>query len=105
MYQVHEYTLEMDLPLCSWEAALGTKITIPTLDGKATLTVPPGTQTGTRFKLKGKGLPRKGGIDNADLLAKVKIINPESLSPQATKLFKELSEEFRNYNPRKEWNS
>jgi curved DNA-binding protein len=104
VYQVHEYNLEMDLPLCPWEAALGTKITIPTLDGKATLTVPPGTQSGTRFKLKGKGLPRKGGMDNADLLAKVKIINPEALSPQAKKLFKELSEEFRNYNPRKEWN-
>ncbi|MBN2144518.1 MAG: DnaJ domain-containing protein [Candidatus Aureabacteria bacterium] len=95
------YDLEMELPLFPWEAALGARVTIPTLDGKATLSVPARTQEGARFRLRGKGLPVKNSDQNADLFARVKIVNPENLSPQGLKLFKELSEEFKGVDPRK----
>ena len=66
VYCLDGHDLEMDLRLAPWEVALGASVTVRTLDGEATLTVPPGTESGRRLRLRGKGLPLPGGSDRGD---------------------------------------
>lgn len=69
--------LDMDLPLWPWQAVLGAKVRVETPDGSVSLTVPPGTQSGSRLRLRGLGLPRAGG-GRGDLHAVAKILVPPS---------------------------
>jgi curved DNA-binding protein len=64
----------MDLPLWPWQAVLGAEVRVDTPDGAVTLTVPPGTQSGQRLRLRGRGLPRDGA--RGDLYAVVRIVVP-----------------------------
>ena len=75
--------LYLDLPLTFAEAALGTTVPIPTLEGSVELTVPPGTASGRKLRLRGRGIKPASG-EAGDLLAVVKIIPPDSgqLSPE-----------------------
>jgi DnaJ-class molecular chaperone len=68
--------LETDLSLWPWQAVLGGEVRVDTLDGPVTLTVPPGTQSGKRLRLRGRGLPRADG-QRGDLYAIVRIVIPE----------------------------
>ncbi len=88
-FQVDGHDLLAETPVTPWEAALGTKLQIQTLDGVVRLKIPAGSQSGRRFRLKGKGLPKKQG--RGDLYVRVKIVIPESLSEEEERLFKELS--------------
>jgi curved DNA-binding protein len=81
---VHDVTLQ------PWEAALGTSITIPTLEGSARLKLPSGTQPGRRFRLKGRGLPMAGG-QRGDLYAVVELEIPKSLTKEQRELWEKLS--------------
>jgi curved DNA-binding protein len=69
--------LRMDLPVTVPEAAAGAEVTIPTFEGPVRLRVPPGAQSGTRLRLRGKGLPDLKGGPRGDLHAVVKIVLPE----------------------------
>ena len=69
--------LSMELPVTVPEAALGAEVTIPTFEGSVRLRVPPGAQSGTRLRLRGKGLPDLKGGARGDLYAVVKIVLPE----------------------------
>ena len=60
-YRVAGDDLEMDLPLWPWQAVLGDEVKVETPDGPVTLKVPPGTQSGRRLRLRGRGLPRADG--------------------------------------------
>ena len=91
IFRLNGYDLEIDLPLSPWEAVLGAKVTIPTIDGKATLNIAPGTQNDSRLRLKGKGMPKKGGKDFGDMYAVVKIVIPKNLNSKELKLFEELA--------------
>lgn len=71
--------LEFDLPLTIREATLGARVEIPTLDEPALLTVPPGTNSHSRLRLRGKGVPASGGKPAGDLFARVKIIVPDEV--------------------------
>jgi len=71
-------------------AVLGGEIQVPTLKGKLALKVPPETQNGRVFRLKGQGMPHPGNITHGDLLAKVKVVLPTKLSPQEQELFEQL---------------
>lgn len=83
--------LETSLDVCT--AALGGQIVIKTLDGDVQLKIPPGTQGGTVFRLKGKGLPKLRQSDiTGDLYVKVQIKIPEKLSDEETKLFQQLAQ-------------
>jgi curved DNA-binding protein len=73
-YRVAGDDLEMDLPLWPWQAVLGAEVRVDTPDGPVTLTVPPGTQSGQRLRLRGRGLPRGDG--RGDLYAVVRIVVP-----------------------------
>jgi curved DNA-binding protein len=75
-YRVAGDDLEMDLPLWPWQAVLGGEVRIETPDGPVTLTVPAGTQSGRRLRLRGRGLPRADG-SRGDLYAVVRIVVPE----------------------------
>ena len=82
--------LHLDLPVTVSEAALGAKIEVPTLDGKATLTLPAGTQSGAKLRMKGKGVPDpKGGI-HGDMYVHTQIVVPDKPDPKTRKIFEEL---------------
>ena len=75
--------LVFDLPLSVREATLGAKVEVPTLDGRVTLTVPPGTDSGAKLRLKGKGVPGAKGAAPGDLFARVQIRAPRGLDEEA----------------------
>ncbi len=72
------------------DAALGTKIDVPTLDGKARITVPPGTQSGKIFRLKDKGLPALQSYQRGDQLIHVNVWTPKKVNDEEEKLLEKL---------------
>jgi len=92
------HDLRLDLPITLYEAALGGKVRVPTLDGALELTIPPGTDSGRTFRLKGKGLKSKN--ESGDLLATVRIMLPERLDDELMELMKKLRDKS-PYDPRK----
>ena len=84
------------LPINFVQAALGSEIEVPTVHGNVKLKVPAGTQTGTNFRLKGKGAPRLRGSGNGDQHVKVSIVTPKNLNDkqkEALRAFAEVSGE------------
>lgn len=92
--------LEMDLPISPWEAVLGSKIAISTLNGSATLRIPAGVQSGQRLRLRGKGLPGRSGTEPGNLYVIIKIQVPTQLNTKERELFEELAKTS-PFNPRK----
>jgi molecular chaperone DnaJ len=76
------------------QAALGTEVSVPTLDGSTTVKIRPGTQAGETIRLKGKGMPRFRGYGKGDLLVRVGIAVPEKLTSKQRALLEQLAEEF-----------
>jgi molecular chaperone DnaJ len=76
------------------QAALGTEVSVPTLDGPTTVQIRPGTQAGETIRLKGKGMPRFRGYGKGDLLVRVGISVPEKLTSKQRALLEQLAEEF-----------
>jgi molecular chaperone DnaJ len=83
--------LYLDLPLTYAEAALGAKVEVPTLEGTATIRIPPGTQTGQRFRLTGRGVPSRGGA-RGDLYAVATITVPEVVEESSKDLLRSFAE-------------
>jgi curved DNA-binding protein len=76
------------------EAALGTKVTVPTLDGKTlSLKVPPGTQSHTKMRLKGYGLPAANGKSRGDQYVRIIVETPDNLTKKQKTLLEELVKE------------
>ena len=83
--------LEVDAPLDMFTALLGGEVEVPTLSGSVRLKVPPGTQSGRRFRLSGRGMPLLRRKDEfGDLLARVQITVPSRLSAEQRRLAEEL---------------
>lgn len=82
--------LYCEVPITVTEAALGAKVDVPTKDGIVTMTIPPGTQSGTEFRLRGKGVPNLGGGGTGDQYVKVKVVVPQTTSERAKQLFRDL---------------
>lgn len=80
----HGADLHRELQITLREALLGAEVPVTTLRGKVLLTIPRGTQTGRAFRLKGQGMPRLNGEGQGDLYAKVRVVIPTGLSPDAT---------------------
>lgn len=87
-----------ELRLSPWEAALGAKVPVRSLDGEIKLTVPAGTQGGQRLRLKGKGLPSRNG--SGDMYAEIKIVIPEKLNEREKDLLQQLAD-FSHFDPRR----
>lgn len=85
--------LFIDLPITFTEAALGAEIEVPTLEGVVKFNISEGTQTGTRFKLKNKGVPNLRGSGKGDLYFTVNVKVPTKLTEQQKKLLIEFSKE------------
>ena len=80
------------VPLSVVQAALGTEITVPTLEGQHVLKVPEGTQSGATFKIRSKGVPELNGRGRGDLFVQVKVQTPTKLSKRQRELLEELQE-------------
>lgn len=98
VFRVDRHDLYFDLSLAPWEAALGAEVQVPTLDGPVVLTVPQGTQSGRKLRLRGRGLATGHG-GRGDLYAIAHIDVPASLTPRERELFEELARESR-FDPR-----
>jgi molecular chaperone DnaJ len=83
--------LLLDLPISIVQAALGDEIEVPTLEGKAKLTIPPGTQFGKTFRIREQGVPQLRRNGRGDLLATVQIVVPTELSEKQKALLRELA--------------
>ena len=91
VFRVDGHDLEVTLPISPWEAALGARVTIPTLEGNASLTLPAGTESGQKLRLRGKGLGQGKGLEPGDLIVQVQIVVPKKMSPREKELFEELA--------------
>ncbi len=78
----------VDLPVSLWEALNGAKVEVPTLDGPVHLTIPPGAPSGSKLRIKGKGVQR--GTEQGDQFAVTKIFLPKHLSDHDKQLLKEI---------------
>jgi DnaJ-class molecular chaperone len=81
----------LDLPVTIREATLGARIEIPTLEGRATVTIPPGTDSGQRLRLRGKGIPNPAGGPPGDLYVTVEIRVPRNLDAEAASRLDDLA--------------
>jgi len=84
-----------EVPIGFAEAALGAEIEVPTLESLASLHIPEGTQTGTVFRLRGKGLPEYRGQGRGDQLVRVVVRTPTDLTDRQARLLNELKKEER----------
>jgi molecular chaperone DnaJ len=98
----HGNDVLVELPLTYTQLALGTKLEVPTLEGKVLLKVPPGTPSHKIFRLKGKGIPRLDGRGRGDQLVRVVAWVPERVSKKEEDLLKELEKSLSTRPPRVE---
>ena len=92
--------LERELPITLQEALLGGEVPVTTLKGKVLLQIPPGTQNGRIFRLKGQGMPHLRGDGVGDLLAKVRVVLPSRLDAEAEQAAANLPRPRRPARPR-----
>jgi len=100
LYLVEGSTLTVTVPIAPWEAALGCKLQVPTLEGTISLTVPPDSQNGKRMRVKGRGLGK--GDRRGDLFVVLRIVMPEASTERERTLWRQLSEQT-SFDPRKNW--
>jgi DnaJ-class molecular chaperone len=87
----------IDLPLSLYESLLGTKVTVPTLDGPVTLTIPPGTSSHSKLRIKERGIHRAG--EKGDQLVVIKVVVPRELDDEDRRLVEKLATKHQ-LNPR-----
>lgn len=89
-FRVEGSDLHTTVPVTPWEAALGGEAEVQTLDGPVRVKIPPGSSTGRKIRLRGKGLPQAGG-ERGDLIAEIRVMVPEKLSERERELFEQLA--------------
>jgi len=87
-FRREELDIYLDVPISLYEALLGTKVEVPTLDGPVTITIPAGTSSGAKLRVKGRGVFR--GPDKGDQYAVIKVIVPKKLDEEDQKLVRQL---------------
>ncbi len=97
-YSVVDHNLIVRLPVTPWEAALGAKVDLQLPDGSIKLSVPPGSQSGGKLRVRGRGLPKRGG-DRGDVLAELRVVVPTKLSDSEREIFEKLAS-VSGFNPR-----
>ena len=98
LYEVDGRDLILKLPLTPWEAVLGAEVEVSTLSGPVSLKIPPGTQSGQKLRLKGKGMPHPKGAPG-DLYVVIHIVVPKKPGDRERELFEELQKVSR-FKPR-----
>jgi curved DNA-binding protein len=100
-----KHNLITTLNIAPWEAALGARVHLATVDGEITVTIPPGSQSGQKMRFKGKGLPMRSKTDGSlsathgDLYAELRIVTPKVLTDEQKALWEELAKAS-NFDPR-----
>lgn len=97
-FRVEGGDLFHDVDLAPWEAALGTNVSVPTLSGSVNIKIPPGTQNGQRLRVRGRGLPSRGG-EAGDLYVIARVQMPKELSEKEKELWEQLAR-VSHFNPR-----
>lgn len=92
VFTVNGRDLRCELPVWDYEAALGAEVTVPVLDGRVSLTIPPGSQSGRVMRLRGRGLPGRGDEPAGDLLYELKVLAPTDLTDDERRLMRDLAE-------------
>ena len=92
LYAVSGKDVQVELPLAPWEAALGTKVPVPTLGGTVDLTIPPGAQSGQKLRLRGRGLP---GSPNGDQFVVIKLVTPPGDTREAREAYERMKRDFK----------
>lgn len=97
-FRVEGGNIYYDLDLAPWEAALGTNVSIPTLQTPVNIKIPPATQHGQRLRIKGRGLPGRDGA-SGDLFVVARIAMPKEISENEREVWEKLARESK-FNPR-----
>lgn len=90
-FQRRDYDVLCEVPISFVQAAIGDEIQVPTLDGHIKLKVPEGTQTGTSFRLRGKGITKLKGYGRGDQHVKIRVVTPTNLSEKQKELLREFA--------------
>lgn len=96
-YHLSGKDITVYLPVSPWEVALGAKVKAPTLGGLIEVKIPPNSQTGTKLRLKGKGLPTKGEAGDEYII--LQVVTPPATTQEAKELYRQMSEKI-PFNPR-----
>jgi curved DNA-binding protein len=99
-FKLKGYDLYTDLLLTPWEAALGTRASVNSIDDETKIYIPQGIQSGEKIKIPRKGYKDSNG-SRGDLIAEIKVVVPKQLSEQEKEMFEKLNE-ISDFNPRKE---
>lgn len=91
-FERYEDHILLELPLNVAQAALGARVTVPTIDGETELEIPAGTQTGEDFVIRGKGVPHLRGSGRGDMIVRATVVTPEELSDRQRELLEELAQ-------------
>lgn len=91
LFERNENDIYLDLPITLTDAVLGNKVDVPTLDGKVKLTIPSGSKTGDKHRIKGKGIADVSTGKPGDMYIVLNVIIPKKLTREQKKLFEELS--------------
>lgn len=95
--------IHFEMPISYAEAVLGAKLTVPTLEGESEFSIPEGTQSGSVFSLRGKGIPQVHGKGRGDIYVTVTVEVPKSLNSKQKELLKQFDEAMGNKNtPKKQ---
>ena len=97
-FKLQGYDLYTDLYLTPWEAALGTRANVKTIDDETKVYIPQGTESGEKVRIPGKGYKKASGT-RGDLVAEIKIMIPKKLTEEEKNMFEKLNE-ISNFNPR-----
>ncbi len=97
-FEVEDHNLIYEAEVAPWEAVLGANISVPTLNGNVSIKVPPGTQSGQKLRVRGRGLPERGG-GNGDLIVATRIEVPKRVTDSERKLWEQLARES-SFKPR-----
>jgi len=99
LYSVQGRDVQIELPLAPWEAALGAKVAVPTLGGTVELTIPAGSQSGQRLRLRGRGFP---GTPKGDQLVSIRLVTPAAQSTADKEAYERMKRDL-DFNPRAAW--
>jgi curved DNA-binding protein len=97
-FEVEGHNLIFEVELAPWEAVLGTSISVPTSNGRVNIKIPPGTLSGQKLRVRGRGLPERGS-GSGDLIVVTRIEVPSKVSESERKLWEQLARESK-FNPR-----
>jgi curved DNA-binding protein len=97
-FEVEDHNLIYEAELAPWEAVLGANLSVPALDGRVNIKIPPGTQNGQKLRVRGRGLPGRSGA-RGDLIVVTRVAVPAKVTDPEKKLWEQLARESK-FSPR-----